>query len=192
MEHIKITIDEIVENPQPEASVEDAEKKQLDTMFSLDKKKKNKKQKDKEKKEKEKKEKELYTYKFMLNRFYLNIKDDQSEKSLRLPMIKIALLKKKTIWINFNNICCALSRTKESVINYFKANLHCEIIIDFENKLIIKKTVQLQVLHNILKAYVNKFVKCISCSSMNTNYIKDRVKKMNGVECMDCKTIKYL
>lgn len=192
MENIKMTIDE--NTPQPEDPVEDPEKKELDAMFSLDRKKKRKKDKEKEKEKEKKKEKkeELYTYKFMLDRLYSNVKNVHSDKSVRLPMINIAQLKKKTSWINFNKICDALSRTKESLLEYFKANLHCEMAIDCENRLIIKKTVQLQVLHNILKAYINKFVKCRSCDSINTNYIKDRVKKMNGVECIDCKTVRYL
>jgi len=90
---------------------------------------------------------------------------------------------KKTVWLNFAEICPMLKRKPEHVLNYVLAELGTNGSLDGKLRLVIKGRFQPKQIENVLRHYISEYVACRTCKSPDTN-----LKKENRLYFLCCET----
>lgn len=93
---------------------------------------------------------------------------------------------KKTLWVNFTEICRMMRRAPEHVFQYMLAELGTEGSIDAQQRLVIKGKFIPKYIEQLLRKYVIEYVTCNMCRSFNTTLTKDSVSRLHFVHCQDC------
>jgi len=75
---------------------------------------------------------------------------------------------KKTVWINFAEICTIMRRKPDHVLNYVLAELGTNGSVDGSQRLVIKGRFQPKGLENVLRHYISEYVACRTCKSPDT------------------------
>jgi len=88
---------------------------------------------------------------------------------------------KKTVWRNFPEICKIMDRQPEHVQSFMLAEVGSTGSIDGNGGLVIKGRFQPKNIENILRNYINEYVKCHTCKSPETH-----LKKENRLMFMVC------
>eukprot|EP00758_Cryptobia_borreli_P006546 Tbor_TRINITY_DN5175_c2_g3::TRINITY_DN5175_c2_g3_i1::g.26320::m.26320/K03238/EIF2S2; translation initiation factor 2 subunit 2 len=118
-----------------------------------------------------------YTYYDMMDRISKLLGDKhghRTHKDIPAPMLdKIGT--KKTVINNFGLICDALDRTPKEVQLFFEHEKATTSTLDQNNMLILKlQRVKQHDMEATLRKYIDQYVKCSSCGSINTQLVKDR------------------
>jgi translation initiation factor 2 subunit 2 len=131
-----------------------------------------------------------YTYNELLNRFFriLHSKNPQligEKRRFAVPPPEMARDgPKKTIFVNFADICNRLKRSPENVIQFLYAELGTTGSVDGNSRLIIKGRFQQKQIQNILRRYIAEYVLCKTCKSPNTKLNKDN--RLIFMQCESC------
>jgi translation initiation factor 2 subunit 2 len=135
-----------------------------------------------------------YTYSQLLTRLYSKIttrnEDTRTEKRklvLNPPQL-FRLGTKKTMWVNFQDICTTISRSPEHVSQYVMTELGAESSTDGNHRLIMQGKFQPMQIQNILRKYVAEYVACGTCKNTHTTLIKDQISRLHMMECHECKS----
>ncbi len=75
---------------------------------------------------------------------------------------------KKTVFVNFSELCKAMHRAPEHVIAYLLAELGTSGSLDGQARLIVKGRFLPKVFEGILRRYINDYVICNMCKSADT------------------------
>merc|ERR1719512_539029 len=118
----------------------------------------------------------------------LGKKKKKKEKKRRtMPPPKLNRLgTKKTLWVNFQEICTILQRPSDHVIQFFMAELGTDGNIDGNQRLVIKGRYIPKYIESLLKKYIMEYVTCQMCRSPNTELTKDSSTRLQFVTCNDC------
>jgi len=90
---------------------------------------------------------------------------------------------KKTVWINFAEICAIMRRKPDHVLNYVLAELGTNGSVDGSQRLVIKGRFQPKGLEIVLRHYIAEYVACRTCKSPDTV-----LKKENRLYFLCCET----
>ena len=192
--------------PAAEPPAPPAEDEEVAAMFDLSKKKKKKKKKDKEekKKKKDKSGKGVaaatggveddgpeYTYEELLSRVMAKLHENNPEltEKRRYVMKPPQLMRvgtKKTLWVNFQEICKMMHRNTEHVFQFFMAELGTEGSIDGNQRLVIRGKYVPKYIESLLRKYISEYITCQMCRSPNTTLTRDSVSRLYFVHCQDC------
>jgi len=93
---------------------------------------------------------------------------------------------KKTLWINFQEICTMMQRPPEHVFQFFMAELGTEGSIDGNQRLVIRGKYVPKYIESLLRKYIVEYVTCSMCRSPNTELTKDSVSRLHFCQCRDC------
>mmetsp|Transcript_30570 Transcript_30570/g.46824 ORF Transcript_30570/g.46824 Transcript_30570/m.46824 type:complete len:152 (+) Transcript_30570:321-776(+) len=93
---------------------------------------------------------------------------------------------KKTLWINFQEICTMMQRSSEHVFSFFMAELGTEGSIDGNQRLVIRGKYVSKYIESLLRKYVVEYVTCQMCRSPNTTLEKDSGSRLYFLQCKDC------
>ena len=93
---------------------------------------------------------------------------------------------KKTLWVNFQEICRMMQRDTHHVNQYFMAELGTESSIDGNQRLIIRGRFVPKYIESLLRKYVVEYVTCEMCRSANTDLVKDQGSRLYFCHCRDC------
>jgi len=93
---------------------------------------------------------------------------------------------KKTLWINFQEICTMMQRPAEHVFQFFMAELGTEGSIDGNQRLVIRGKYVPKYIESLLRKYIVEYVTCQMCRSPNTELTKDSVSRLHFCHCRDC------
>jgi translation initiation factor 2 subunit 2 len=132
-----------------------------------------------------------YTYSHMLNRIVTLLQQNNPElaekrrNTIKPPQL-MRVGTKKTLWVNFNEICKMMRRSSEHVFQYMLAELGTEGSIDGQQRLVIKGKFIPKYIEQLLRKYIIEYVTCQMCRSFNTNLTKDSVSRLHFVHCQDC------
>eukprot|EP01110_Echinostelium_bisporum_P007110 TRINITY_DN2740_c0_g1_i1.p1 TRINITY_DN2740_c0_g1~~TRINITY_DN2740_c0_g1_i1.p1 ORF type:complete len:285 (+),score=107.43 TRINITY_DN2740_c0_g1_i1:2-856(+) len=128
-----------------------------------------------------------YTYEELAGRIYdllNNSGSDMTSKQKRI-FLKVPQVcregTKKTVWINFKEICNIMKRKDDHVLNYVFAELGTNGAVDGSHRLIIKGRFQPKQIENVLRHYISEYVACRTCKSPNTV-----IKKENRLYFLCC------
>lgn len=132
-----------------------------------------------------------YTYEELLDRVVdiLTTKNpslvEKKKRNIKPPQLQL-MSSKKTLWVNFQEICTMMQRSPEHVYAFFMAELGTEGSIDGNQRLIIRGKYVPKYIESLLRKYVVEYVTCEMCRSPNTDLVKDGASRLYFCNCRDC------
>jgi translation initiation factor 2 subunit 2 len=93
---------------------------------------------------------------------------------------------RKTLWVNFQEICTMMQRDPQHVYAFLMAELGTEGSIDGNERLIIRGRYLPKYIESLLRKYVVEYVTCEMCRSPNTDLVKDQNTRLYFCSCRDC------
>jgi len=93
---------------------------------------------------------------------------------------------KKTLWVNFQEICTMMQRSPDHVYQFFMAELGTEGSIDGQGRLVIRGKYVPKYIESLLRKYIVEYVTCQMCRSPNTELTKDSGSRLHFCSCRDC------
>jgi translation initiation factor 2 subunit 2 len=132
-----------------------------------------------------------YSYKELLERvvdlLQTNNPDLVEKKRTRIKPPQLQLLSsKKTLWVNFQEICTMMQRDPQHVFSFFMAELGTEGSMDGNQRLIIRGKFVAKYIESLLRKYVVEYVTCEMCRSPNTDLVKNQASRLYFCTCRDC------
>lgn len=91
---------------------------------------------------------------------------------------------KKTVFVNFMDLCKAMHRQPEHVMNYLLAELGTSGNLDGQQRLVVKGRFAPKNFEGILRRYVNEYVMCHGCKSPDTVLSKEN--RLFFLRCEQC------
>ncbi|QPG76311.1 hypothetical protein FOA43_003697 [Brettanomyces nanus] len=145
----------------------------------------------------EKQKETFIPYISLLDRFYEVLREKNPEmaggqhQKLRIPPPEVARDgNKKTVFVNVQVIAHVLQRNPEHLIQYLFAELGTSGSIDGEKRLIIKGRFQAKNLESVLRRYIQEYVICQTCKSMNTELKRESTNRLHFIVCKACGSTK--
>jgi len=89
---------------------------------------------------------------------------------------------KKTVWVNFAELCKTMHRPTDHVLAYALAELGTSGSLDGSDRLVIKGRFQPKMIESVLRHYVAEYISCFTCKSGDT-----LLKKENRLYFIQCK-----
>mmetsp|Transcript_10062 Transcript_10062/g.24632 ORF Transcript_10062/g.24632 Transcript_10062/m.24632 type:complete len:235 (+) Transcript_10062:105-809(+) len=132
-----------------------------------------------------------YTYENMLDRVMgiLHAQNPDLIEKKRRTMKPPQLTRvgtKKTLWVNFQEICTMMQRSPQHVFQFFMAELGTEGSIDGNQRLVIRGKYVPKYIESLLRKYIVSYVTCEMCRSPNTELTRDPATRLNFCKCHDC------
>jgi translation initiation factor 2 subunit 2 len=93
---------------------------------------------------------------------------------------------KKTLWVNFQEICKMMKRNPDHVFQFMMAELGTEGSIDGTQRLVIRGKFVPKYIESLLRKYIVEYVTCQMCRSFNTSLTRDSVSRLFFVHCQEC------
>lgn len=109
----------------------------------------------------------------------------KKKRNIKPPQMQM-LTSKKTMWVNFQEICSMMQRSPEHVMAFFFAELGTDGNMDGNQRLIIRGKYVPKYIESLLRKYVVEYVTCEMCRSPNTVLQKDSSTRLHFLECKDC------
>ena len=132
-----------------------------------------------------------YTYTELLDRLLYTIQThnphlvEKKRRNIKPPQLTL-LSSKKTLWVNFQEICTMMQRDSQHVYAFFMAELGTEGSIDGNQRLVIRGKYVPKYIESLLRKYVVEYVTCEMCRSPNTSLEKDSHSRLYFLHCNDC------
>jgi translation initiation factor 2 subunit 2 len=117
-----------------------------------------------------------YTYEELISRIFGFINSSRPEEKAVYKMKPPVVYRegtKRTVWVNFPEICQIMGRLPEHVLAFVLAEVGSTGSIDGNGRLVIKGKFQPKHIENILRRYIAEYVKCQTCKSPETNLKKE-------------------
>jgi len=136
-----------------------------------------------------------YTYEELLDRvvnvLQANNPDlvEKKRRNIKPPQLTF-LSSKKTLWVNYQEICLMMNRAPDHVYAFFMAELGTEGSIDGNQRLVIRGRYLPKYIESLLRKYVVEYVTCQMCRSPNTDLDKDSGSRLYFCKCRDCGSIR--
>ena len=133
-----------------------------------------------------------YQYEELLGRVFniLNEKNPEltggKKRVLLKPPEVVREGTKKTVFANFTELCKMMNRSSEHVQQYLLAELGTSGSLDGTSRLILKGRFQPKAFESTLRRYINEYVLCHSCKSMDTLLDKDSATRLSYLRCQQC------
>lgn len=130
-------------------------------------------------------------YKEMLTRVFLQLRQSKTlpteQKSWRIRQPEVVRISSnKSAWINFQEICDILRRSSEHMSRFVFVELSTEGSIVGGQQLVLKGRFLSKHVENLLRKYMNEYVLCQMCKSMNTSLIRDPSIRLYTMKCDNC------
>jgi len=110
---------------------------------------------------------------------------EKKKRNIKPPQMQM-LTSKKTMWVNFQEICSMMQRSPEHVMAFFFAELGTDGNMDGNQRLIIRGKYVPKYIESLLRKYVVEYVTCEMCRSPNTVLEKSSATRLHFLECSDC------
>ncbi len=137
----------------------------------------------------EDKDDEVFTYDEMLTRLYAQMEPNSISKRVRLQPPKLSLIgSKRTGWSNFESTAEMIKRDPQHVSSFVENELGTTVSHAKEGLLVIKGRFRTNQMESILKKYVERYVKCKTCHSYNTNLVRNQITRLTSQQCDDCRS----
>ncbi|QDZ19686.1 subunit beta of eukaryotic translation initiation factor 2 [Chloropicon primus] len=133
-----------------------------------------------------------YTYEELLDRVFGILRKFNPEltgEKRRTVMKPPQVLRegtKKTVFVNFMELCKAMHRQPDHVLNYMMGELGTSGSLDGQQRLIVKGRFLPKAFEGVLRRYVNEYVLCHACKSPDTLLDKDNTTRLYVLSCQHC------
>ncbi len=126
-----------------------------------------------------------YDMDYLLDRAYNSFTVDKANIKLTIPLLKNE--NKKSIIINYNEVCASINRDPEEVRAYIGKELQMDTSIKENKQLKIDQTVRsVKIIETIVKNYVINHVMCKLCRSCKTR--NEKIGRISYMFCDRCKS----
>ncbi|KAH9093595.1 hypothetical protein Ae201684P_016222 [Aphanomyces euteiches] len=134
-----------------------------------------------------------YSYEEMLDRIMNKLQENNPDladrkKAIIKPPQLMRVGTKKTLWVNFQEICKMMHRNPEHVLQFTLSELGTEGNLDGTQRLIIRGRYVPKYIESLLKKYITEYVMCQMCRSPNTTLTRDNVTRLHFVNCQECES----
>jgi translation initiation factor 2 subunit 2 len=132
-----------------------------------------------------------YPYKNMLNCviwiLHVRIPDliEKKHCTMKQPQL-MRVGTKKTLWVNFKEICTIMQRSWQHVFQFFMAKLRTAGSIAGNHWLVIREKYVPKYIKSLLRKYIVSYATCKMCRSPNTELIRDPNMWLNFCKCHNC------
>jgi translation initiation factor 2 subunit 2 len=130
------------------------------------------------------------TYDELLHRLYLQMgntsRRDEERMKIKAPRVD-RLGSKKTVWTNFRATCESLKRTEEHFQQFMGAELGTNLSVDSNGNMIIKGRFIPKAIESLVRKYIEEYVQCKYCYSMNTTLQRDPTIRLTMMSCGNCR-----
>lgn len=133
---------------------------------------------------------ELYPYKDLLNRIYQNI-ESKRDVLVKQPII-FCISSKRTGWVNFKECCNNINRDFVHLKLFVENELSCQCNFNGNGILIIKGIFSQKNIDIIFRKYINQYVQCTTCKSIETNIKKDKKTRICFIKCFLCESARSI
>lgn len=133
-----------------------------------------------------------YTYDELLDRVFgiLREKNPELTGERRRTVLKPPQVAregtKKTVFTNFMDLCKAMNRNNEHVSAYLLAELGTSGSLDGQQRLVIKGRFLPKSFETVLRRYVNEYVLCPGCKSVDTLLDREATTRLMYLRCQQC------
>eukprot|EP00871_Galdieria_phlegrea_P001937 jgi/Galph1/2744/GphlegSOOS_G1416.1 len=134
-----------------------------------------------------------YTYQELLRRIFdfLHGKHPslagESRKRFTLRPPQIAREgSKKTVFMNFGDICNSIHRQPEHLLSYMSAEMGTTGNLQEGGRLVLKGRFQPKGIENVLRRYILEYVICKSCRSAESILMRDANTRLYFLQCESC------
>ena len=133
-----------------------------------------------------------YTYEELLDRVFGILRKFNPEltgEKRRTVMKPPQVLRegtKKTVFVNFMELCKAMHRQPDHVLSYMMGELGSSGSLDGQQRLIVKGRFLPKAFEGVLRRYVNEYVLCHACKSPDTLLDKDQTTRLYVLRCQQC------
>jgi translation initiation factor 2 subunit 2 len=110
---------------------------------------------------------------------------DSALKRIKPPIVS-RLGTKKTCWTNFSEYETSLNRTTDHMQSFVLSELGTTGSIDGSNQFILKTRMMAKNAENLLRKYIEEYVRCNNCKGIETDLIKDPVSRLHFIQCKRC------
>lgn len=93
---------------------------------------------------------------------------------------------KKTVFTNFMDLCKAMNRNNEHVSAYLLAELGTSGSLDGQQRLVVKGRFLPKSFETVLRRYVNEYVLCPGCKSVDTLLDREATTRLMYLRCQQC------
>eukprot|EP00879_Flechtneria_rotunda_P004256 GHRR01004505.1.p1 GENE.GHRR01004505.1~~GHRR01004505.1.p1 ORF type:complete len:277 (+),score=99.95 GHRR01004505.1:167-997(+) len=93
---------------------------------------------------------------------------------------------KKTVFTNFMDLCKAMNRNSEHVSAFLLSELGTSGNLDGQQRLVVKGRFLPKSFETVLRRYVNEYVLCPGCKSVDTLLDKDSATRLMHLRCQQC------
>jgi len=93
---------------------------------------------------------------------------------------------KKTVFINFAEICQNLNRQQEHVMTFLTAELGTNGTTDSNHRLTVKGSFRGKDIESVLRKYISEYVVCRVCGSLETSLSRDANTRLYSLSCTSC------
>lgn len=135
---------------------------------------------------------EPINYNMLLSRFFVLLHDRHpdligaSAKNYKIPPPQcLREGNKKTIFANLPDIAKRLKRNDDHIIQFLFAEMGTNGSVDGSRRLVIKGRFQSKQIENILRRYIQDYVSCKTCRSLNTDLAKGD-NRLWYLTCQSC------
>eukprot|EP01116_Phalansterium_solitarium_P003575 TRINITY_DN14396_c0_g1_i1.p2 TRINITY_DN14396_c0_g1~~TRINITY_DN14396_c0_g1_i1.p2 ORF type:complete len:258 (+),score=110.89 TRINITY_DN14396_c0_g1_i1:122-895(+) len=126
-----------------------------------------------------------YTYKELAGRIFSLIARPEERTVYKMkPPVVYREGTKKTVWVNFPEICKIMNRQPEHVMSYVLAEVGSTGSIDGSGRLVLRGRFQPKHIENLLRSYIGEYVKCHTCKGPETVLKKEN--RLLFVACEKC------
>lgn len=133
-----------------------------------------------------------YTYEELLDRVFGILKAHNPEltgerrrTTLKPPQVAREGTK-KTVFINFMELCKSMNRNHEHVLQFLLSELGTSGSLDGTQRLIVKGRFLPKAFETVLRRYINDYVLCNSCKSVDTLLDRDSSTRIMFLRCQQC------
>ncbi|CCI50285.1 unnamed protein product [Albugo candida] len=110
---------------------------------------------------------------------------DRKRHTMKPPQL-MRVGTKKTLWVNFQEICQMMHRNPDHVLQFTLTELGTEGSIDGNQRLVIRGRYVPKYIESVLRKYITEYVTCQMCRSPNTTLTRDSVSRLYFVHCQEC------
>lgn len=133
-----------------------------------------------------------YNYDELLDRVYSILKEKNPgltggprRTSMKPPQV-VREGTRKTVIMNFADLCKIMNRNTEHVMQFLTAELGTTGSLDGQKRLVVKGRFNSQSTETVLRRYINEYVMCDSCKSLDTLLDRDSATRLMHLRCQQC------
>lgn len=133
-----------------------------------------------------------YTYDELLDRVYNILKEKnpqlargRQKTSMKPPQV-VREGTRKTVVMNFADLCKIMNRNTEHVMMFLTTELGTTGSLDGQSRIVLKGRFNSQSIETVLRRYINEYVLCDSCKSLDTLLDRDSATRLLHLRCQQC------